>query len=728
MLGLWVHCFCFMNTILKAIVLLTLFSSCEQPNSSSSFTMKEPVFTSQGLTAPRPEKKPITLTAPNGDQRLDEYYWLNERENPAVVAYLEAENKYAETILAPVANLRNTLFEEMRSRIKEDDNSVPYYNKGYWYYTRYETGKEYPIFCRKKETLEAPEIILLDVNQLAAGKAYCSVTGLNVSPNNQLLYYAVDYTGRNLYQGRILNLETGALLPEVLESAFGASIWSKDNQFLFYDTKDAQTLRTDKVWRHQLGTPTEKDALVFHETDETTYASLSGSKDGEYAFINHGYTQNLETHFLQLDQPLGSFQVIEPRQKDFFYEVEHHKGQFIVRSNLQGRNFSLFTTPVDQPGKTNWKPLLPYQADALVESVDIFDAFMAINERRGGLQQIRVYQWADGSTHDIDFGEPTYDAATVQLANYESKEIRFVFSSLKTPVSIFDYEVATKTKQLKKVEPVLGGYDPTLYQTAFIWAPARDGAKVPVSLVYKKTTALDGTAPCYQIGYGAYGVSYDPGFNKSLISLLDRGFVCAIAHIRGGMELGYEWYEQGKMGNKMNSFYDFIDCSEALIQQKYTAADRLFAQGGSAGGLLMGAVANLRPDLYKGIISSVPFVDVLTTMSDPSIPLTTGEYTEWGNPNNPEEYAYMKQYSPYDNIKAQAYPHLLVKTSFSDSQVQYFEPAKWVARLRDLKTDDHLLLFITNMTGSHGGASGRFERLKERALEYSWMLGLLGQN
>jgi oligopeptidase B len=420
--------------------------------------MKEPVFTTGGSLPPRPEKKPKTLTAPNGEQRVDEYYWLNERDNPAVVAYLEAENQYAETILSPVATLRTTLFEEMRSRIKEDDNSVPYLNRGYWYYTRYEIGKEYPIYCRKKGSLEATEEIILDVNQLAEGQAYCSVTGLNVSPSNQLLFYAVDYTGRNLYQGRIKNLESGAILPEVLESAFGASVWSKDNHYLFYDTKDEQTLRTDKVWRHQLGTSTETDVLVFNETDETTYASLYGSKDGEYAFINHGYTQNLETHFLQLDQPLAAFEVMEPRQKGLYYEVEHHKGQFILRSNLLGRNFSLFTTPVSQPGKANWKPLLPYREDALVESIDVFQSFMAINERRGGLQQIRVYQWADGSTHDIDFGEPTYDASTVQLANYESEEIRYVFSSLKTPLSIFDYTVSTRTKNLKKVEPVLGGY------------------------------------------------------------------------------------------------------------------------------------------------------------------------------------------------------------------------------------------------------------------------------
>lgn len=717
-------------TLLFFTALLVACNSGKKPTVNRtflSFNMQASELSTADKVAPRPEKKPKMLTTSWGEQRTDEYYWLNERENPEVVAYLNAENEYAEKVLQPVATLRERLFEEMKARIKQDDNSVPYFNRGYWYYTRFESGKEYPFFCRKKASMTAAEELMLDVNLLAEGHSYCNVTGLVVSPDNRYLYYAADYTGRNLFRARIKDLQTGQLLPDEFDSAFGGAVWAKNSRFLFYDTKDDVTLRTDKIWRHRLGDTSDKDVLVFHETDETAYASIEGSKDGEYAFINHGYTQNVETHYLQLDQPEAAFKVIEPRKDDFYYFVEHHNGQFIIRTNQEGRNFSIMTAPVSNPGRANWKALIPHRKEALVEHIEVYRDFMAINERRGGLQKISLYNWSDGSRHDIDFGEPTYEASTIPLPDYNSALLRYAFSSLKTPASVVDYEVATRTKTLKKTEPVLGGYDAANYETAFLWANARDGVKVPVSVVYKKGIALDGSAPCYQIGYGSYGSSYDPAFNKNMISLMDRGFVCAIAHIRGGMEMGFEWYEQGKMNHKINTFNDFIDCSEMLIQQKYTSADRLFAQGGSAGGLLMGAIVNMRPELYRGIIASVPFVDVLTTMSDPSIPLTTGEYTEWGNPGVREEYEYMKKYSPYDNVKAQAYPNLLVKTSFSDSQVQYFEPAKWVARLRDIKTDKNLLLFVTNMSGSHGGSSGRFERLKERAQEYAWMLGLLGQ-
>jgi oligopeptidase B len=709
-----------------------LFSACQQPSPNKSiptgFTMNLSVFNAGGITAPHPEKKPKTLIAVGGDHRTDEYYWLNERENPQVVAYLNAENEYADSILSPVKDLREHLFTEMKARIKEDDNSAPYLSKGYWYYSRYETGKEYVLHCRKKENMDAPEEIMLDVNAMAVGKPYCSVSGLNVSPDGRFVFFVTDYTGRNLFTARIKDLQTGQLLPDEFDSAFGASAWSKDGKYLFYDTKDKTTLRTDKVWRHTVGTNSSKDVLVHEDKDETIYVGVQPSKDGEYVFITHGYTQNMETIYLQLDNPTGAFQAILPRTKDFFYDVEHHDGRFIIRTNAEGHNFSVMTAPANQPERANWTTLVPHRSDALIDFIDVYKDFVAISERNGGLQKINIYNWTDGTSHYIDFGEPTYEASPIPLPDATAKTLRYAFSSLKTPASVFDYEVATKIKTLKKTEPVPGGYDPAQYETEFVWATARDGVKVPVSVVYKKGLVRDGSAPCFQIGYGSYGSSYDPAFNKTWISLLDRGFVCAIAHIRGGMEMGYDWYIQGKMKNKINTFNDFIDCSEMLIKEKYTAADRLFAQGGSAGGLLMGAVANMRPDLYKGLIASVPFVDVLTTMSDPSIPLTTGEYAEWGNPNIKEEYNYMKQYSPYDNVKKQAYPNLLVKTSFADSQVQYFEPAKWVARLRDNKTDQHLLLFVTNMSGSHGGSSGRFERLKERAMEYAWMLGLLGNN
>jgi oligopeptidase B len=729
------------NLLLAVLFVFASLSACQNNTSSDTnatkvTAMPPSAFQQQNYTAPHPAKKPKELVAPNGEKRIDEYYWLNERDNPEVKAYLEAENRYHDSIMAPVAKLREQLFQEMKGRIKEDDSSVPSFNEGYWYYTRFETGKEYPIHCRtagtadQMPTLPVPsdkEQIILNVNELAAGKEYCSVGGMDVSPDGNLMYFTTDFTGRNLYVGRIKDLRTGQIMPAEFKMVVGGSAWSRDAQYLFYDTKDPKTLRSDRVWRHKVGTSSKQDVEVFYEKDETAYCTVGTSKDGLYAFINHGYTQNIETHFLDLKQPENPFQLIQPREKEAFYDVEHHDGQFVIRTNKEGRNFSVMTTPVSQPGRDNWKPLVAHDKYILIGGVEMFRDFLVLSERTGGLQQIRIINWADQSSHRLDFGEATYDASPMYTPDYSSPYVRYYITSLKTPYSVVDYTVANKQKTVRKTEPVLGGFDSNNYETEFRWAKAKDGAMIPISIVYRKGTKLDGSAPCFQVAYGSYGFSSDPGFNKGIISLLDRGFVHAIAHVRGGMEMGYEWYENGKMFKKMNTFTDFIDCSEMLINEKFTSADRLFAQGGSAGGLLMGAVANMRPDLYKGIIASVPFVDVLTTMSDPTIPLTTGEYTEWGNPNNPAEYAYMKTYSPYDNLKAQNYPNMLVKTSFSDSQVQYFEPAKWVARLRDIKTDKNVLLFHTNMSGSHGGASGRFERLKERAQEYSWMLGLLGQ-
>lgn len=675
---------------------------------------------------PRPERRPVVHRTAWGHERTDDYYWLNERDTPAVLEHLQAENEYAEKVLSPVKLLENELFEELKSRIRQDDASVPYFFRGYWYYVRFETGKEYPIHCRKKEwNDDATEQIILDVNQLAEGHAYCSVAGMKVSPDDNYLYFAVDYSGRNLFEIHIKHLPTGSLLPDKLPSAFGAAVWSKCSRFLFYDTKDAVTLRTDKVWRHQMGTSPETDVQVWEETDETTYASIEGSRDGEYIFINHGYTQNVETHFLPLSNPEGAFEVIEPRQEGLYYQADHHEGRFIIQSNLHGRNFSISETPVGTPEKENWKVIIAHEEDTLLDYFTVYQRFLAINVRRGGLQRIHIMEWGNGHRHDVDFGEPTYDASLIGLPDYESDILRYGFSSLKTPASVYDYTISTRTALLRKTEPVLGGYDSSLYETAFLWATAPDGTQVPVSAVFPKGIQLNGSSPCYLVGYGSYGICYDPAFNRNLISLMERGFVCAIAHVRGGMEMGFAWYEQGKLMQKTNTFTDFIACAEMLIAEGYTAPDRLFVQGGSAGGLLMGAVANLRPDLFKGVIASVPFVDVVTTMSDPDIPLTTGEYPEWGNPENQAAYQYMLGYSPYDQVKAQEYPYMLIKTSYADSQVQYFEPAKWTARLRDLKTDSKPVLFITNMSGSHGGASGRFERLKDKAQEFAWMLALL---
>ena len=692
----------------------------------ASIAVRPSVFQAESATPPHPERKTKTLETPFGASRTDEYYWLNERENPAVTTYLEAENRYADSVLAPVKGLRESLFNEMKARIQEDDNSVPYLKNGYWYYTRFAAGQEYPIYCRKKGSTEAPEEVILDMNALAQGQEFCELGDMDVSPDNRLLAYTIDFSGRYLYKAHIKNLETGALLPEAFEVA-GTVVWAKDNKTLLYDSKDKVTLRTDKIWRHDIGTPNSKDVLMYEEKDETAYAYLHKSKSGDYFFINSGYTQTVEVHYLDAANPAGTFKSVRPREAEFFYELEHKDDQFLVRTNWEAPNFRIMSAPLNDPRRENWTDVVPHRQEVLIEGLSVFKDFIALSVRKGGLEQIQLIRWSDKSEHYVEAGEPTYAMALDANPEYDTKTLRYNFTSMKTPNSVIDYDMEARSKTVKKVAPVLGGFDPNNYETEFIWVKARDGVQVPVSIMYRKGLKKDGSAPCHLTGYGSYGFSYSPGFNRDKLSLVDRGFIIGIAHIRGGMEMGYNWYANGKMMKKMNTFTDFIDCADALCQQKYTSSDRLFAEGRSAGGLLMGAVSNMRPDLFKGIISGVPFVDVLTTMSDPSIPLTTGEYSEWGNPAIKDQYDYMATYSPYDNLKPQAYPNMLVLTSFADSQVQYFEPAKYVARMRDLKTDKNALLFVTNMSGSHGGASGRFQRLNDRALEYSWMLGLLGQ-
>jgi oligopeptidase B len=715
--------------VLLAFCAIVGANACVQNTNSNQNAPVSPlqpsVFNAAPFAAPHPPKQPKELVSPSGDKRTDEYYWLNERENPAVKTYLEAENAYADSVLKPVAGLREQLFAELKARIKEDDQSVPYFKNGYWYITRFETGKEYPIYSRRKGDLNAPEEILANVNELAQGKAYCQFGGFSISPNNKLMAYGVDYTGRNLFKLYFKNLETGQTLGESFDYG-GAMAWANDNKTFLYDTKDPVTLRNNKIWRHVIGTPQKNDVLMYEEKDETQYAYMGKSKSEQYIFINSAYTQTVEVRYLDANNPTAEFKLVRPREKDFFYDLDHWNDKFLIRTNWQAKNFRLMEAPVSDPKFDNWKDVLPHREDILLEGFTVFKDHLVTAERKGGLNQLHVIRWADKASHYIEVGEPTYTCYVDANPEFETKMLRYGFASLKTPSTVIDYDMESRSKEVKKVAPVLGGFDANNYETEYVWVTARDGVKVPMSIMYKKGLQKNGAAPCHITGYGSYGSSYDPFFNRDKISLVDRGFVIAIAHIRGGMEMGYKWYEDGKMLKKMNTFNDFIDCSDFLVKEKYTSADRLFAEGRSAGGLLMGAISNMRPDLYKGIISGVPFVDVLTTMSDPSIPLTTGEYTEWGNPANAEEYAYMKQYSPYDNLKPGNYPNMLVLTSFSDSQVQYFEPAKYVARLRDLKKDNNVLLFRTNMSGSHGGSSGRFERLKERALEYSWMMGLLG--
>ncbi|MCC7245344.1 MAG: S9 family peptidase [Saprospiraceae bacterium] len=720
-----------MKQLLVFCLFVLLMAAC-QPNQPSptqqNVTALPPsVFHAAPFTAPHPEKKPKELVSASGDKRTDEYYWLNERENPAVMNYLKAENAYADSVLKPVEGLREQLFNVLKSRIKEDDQSVPYFKNGYWYITRFETGKEYPIYARKKGDLNAPEEIIANVNELAAGKPYCQFGGYTISPDNRMMAFGVDYTGRNLFKLYFKNLETGETLKESFDYG-GSMAWANDNKTILYDTKDPVTLRNDKIWRHVVGTPKKSDVMMYEEKDETQYAYLGKSKSEQYFFINSAYTQVVEVQYLDANNPTGEFKVVRPREKDFFYDLEHWNDKFLIRTNWNAKNFRLMEAPVSDPRRENWKDVLPHRDDVLLDGFTVFKDHLVTAEHKGGLSQVHVIRWADKADHYIEVGEPTYACYIDANPEFDTKTLRYGFSSMKTPTTVVDYDMESRTKTVKKVAPVLGNFDANNYVTEYIWVTARDGVKVPMSIMYKKGLVKNGSAPCHLTGYGSYGSSYDPYFNRDKLSLVDRGFIVGIAHIRGGMEMGYKWYEDGKMLKKINTFNDFIDCSDYLVKEKYTSADRLFAEGRSAGGLLMGAITNMRPDLYKGIITGVPFVDVLTTMSDPSIPLTTGEYSEWGNPANAEEYAYMKQYSPYDNLKPGNYPNLLVLTSFADSQVQYFEPAKYVARLRDLKKDNNMLLFRTNLTGSHGGSSGRFERLKERALEYSWMMGLLGMD
>jgi oligopeptidase B len=681
------------------------------------------IFHPEHFTPPVVKEVPKSLVA-SGDTRIDPYYWLNERENKDVLDFLHAENAYADSVLLPVKKLKDDLFDELKGRIKEDDSSVPYLKQGYYYYTRFETGKEYPIFCRKKGNLNAPEQILLNVNQLAVGHDYMLAGGINVSPDDRYMMYYVDTTGRNLFKAFIKDLRTGDLLPDSFDMD-GDMEWINDSKTIIYGTKDSVTLRSDKIWRHTLGKP--EDELMYEEKDETAYVSIDKSKSEQYIFLNHGYTQNVEVHVLSANDSQGKFELIKARSKEFYYTLEHYADDFYILTNKDNaKNFKLMKAPVTKPQVQNWTDVIPHDDNVLIENFEIFKDYLVVQERKNGMNQLLIRNWSDGKEHFIDFGEPTYSAGLGANFEFNTDTLRYVFNSFKTPPSTIDYNMNTRTKEIKKVQPVLGGFDTKNYETELVWVEARDKTKVPLSLIYRKGLKRDGSSPCYLVGYGSYGSTYDPDFNSNWLSLADRGFVCGIAHIRGGMEMGFKWYEQGKMMHKMNTFTDFIDCAQYLVDQQYTAKDKLFATGRSAGGLLMGAVANMRPDLFKGIITGVPFVDVLTTMSDPSIPLTTGEYTEWGNPNIKDEYEYMKQYSPYDNLEAKEYPNMYVHTSLHDSQVQYFEPAKYVAKLRKLKKDQNTLLLVTNMTGSHGGASGRFQRLHERAAEYAFMLGLLG--
>jgi oligopeptidase B len=680
---------------------------------------------SKEFMAPKATKKPHKLEKHN-DIRIDDYYWLNDRENPEVIDYLTKENAYYNKMTAGSKDFQKVLFTEMKSRIKEDDQSVPYILNGYYYITRFEKGNDYPIYSRKKNTLSAPEEIMFNCNDMAKGHAYFNLGGVSVSPNNQYATFAVDIVSRRIYTIQVKNLETGEILSDKIENVTGSSTWANDNKTIFYSKQDPKTLRSDKIYKHILGTNAKKDVLVYEEKDDTFSVYVYKEKSKKYIVIGSSSTLTSEYQFLDADKPDEKFKMFQPRVRELEYSISHFGDYFYVLTNKdKATNFKLMKTPVNATLKENWKDVISHRADVLLEDIEIFRDYLVVEERANGLTKLRIMPWSGKGEYYLPFDSETYSVYTSTNVDFDTDVLRYGYQSLTTPSSIIDFNMTTKTKEVKKEQEVLGGkFDKNNYDEKRIWATAIDGTKVPISMVYRKGLKLDGKNPLLQYAYGSYGYSMDCTFSSTRLSLLDRGFIFAIAHIRGGEDLGRPWYDNGKLLKKKNTFTDFVDCSKFLISQKYTSSTHLYAEGGSAGGLLMGAIINMAPELYHGVIAQVPFVDVMTTMLDDSIPLTTGEYDEWGNPNEKEYYDYMKSYSPYDNVKAQKYPNLLVTTGLHDSQVQYWEPAKWVAKLRAVKTDTNLLFLDTNMETGHGGASGRFEALKQVAKEFSFLLDL----
>jgi oligopeptidase B len=680
---------------------------------------------SHTLSAPVAKKLPKKLKKHN-EIRIDDYYWLNNRENPEVIDYLNQENAYYEAMTAHTKDFQKQLFEEMKGRIKEDDQSVPYLYNGYYYITRYEKGQDYPIYSRKKGSLDAPEEILFNCNELAKGHTFFQLGGLSVSPDNRFASFGVDTVGRRIYTIKIKNLETNEILPDVIENATGGSVWANDNHTLFYTRQDKVTLRANQIFKHKLQTTSDQDVLVFEEKDETFNVSVGKEKSRKYIVIGSESTMTTEYRILNSETPDAEFKVFQPRVRGLEYSISHFGDSFYILTNRdKATNFKLMKTPENATEKKHWKEVIAHREDVLLEDIEIFSNYLVVEERSNGLNHIRIMPWSGEGEYYLPFGSETYNAYTTTNVDFDTDILRYSYQSMATPSSVIDFNMKTKEKEIKKEQAVLGGqFDKKNYVEERVWATAKDGIKVPISLVYRKDLKKDGTNPLLQYAYGSYGVTMEPYFSTTRLSLLDRGFIYAIAHIRGGEDLGRQWYEDGKLLKKKNTFTDFIDCSQFLIQEKYTSSAHLYAEGGSAGGLLMGAVINMAPDLYHGVIAQVPFVDVVTTMLDDSIPLTTGEYDEWGNPNKKEYYDYMLSYSPYDNVKEQEYPNLYISTGLHDSQVQYWEPAKWVAKLRTHQKGAAVLFLNTNMDAGHGGASGRFEAIKELAKEYAFLLDL----
>ncbi|MGV6828556.1 MAG: S9 family peptidase [Flavobacteriales bacterium] len=678
---------------------------------------------------PKATKIPKKLKI-HGDERTDYYYWLNQRNNQKVIDYLNEENTYFDCKTKHTKPFQDLLYNEMKARIKEDDESVPYKYNGYFYITRFEKGKDYPIYTRRKENLNAPEELIFDVNKLAKNHDYYKLVGISISPDNKWVAYGVDTVSRREYTIYIKNLETGQILSESIKNTTGNSTWANDNKTLFYTRKDAETLRANTIYRHTLQTNAKEDILIFEEKDDTFGTFITKTKSKKYLVIGSYSTLTSEYQILNANTPYEQFEFFQPRQRGLEYSISHFKDSFYILTNKdKAVNFKLMKTSENKTNKDYWQELIPHREDTLIETIDVFKDYLVVSERTNGLNKINIKRWDGNEDFYLPFSDETYTAHTSVNPEFNTIILRFIYNSLTTPASVIDFNMETKKKTILKETQVLGdNFNKEHYQSKRLWVNARDGVKIPISLVYHKNTKISSKTPLLLYAYGSYGHTIDPYFSSLRLSLLDRGFIFAIAHVRGGEYLGRNWYESGKLLKKKNTFFDFIDVSKFLIEKKYTSSNHLYASGGSAGGLLMGVIVNLAPKLYKGILASVPFVDVVTTMLDETIPLTTGEYDEWGNPNQKKFYDYIKSYSPYDNVKKQDYPNMLVTTGLHDSQVQYWEPVKWVAKLRELKKDKNILLLHTNMKTGHSGASGRFDTLKEVARDYVFILDLEGIN
>lgn len=711
-----------MSRILLLFISVLAIISIYQCTSSEKESMSI-IENSKIATAPQ-AKKENTILEKHGDKRTDPYYWLNERDNPAVKAHLKSENGYLNAVMSHLEDFQGNLFEEIKSRVAPNDISAPYEKNGYYYYVRYEAELEHPIYARKKRNLDAPEEILLNVNDLAKGYAYYQVTGLSVSPDNKWLAYGVDTLSRRIYTIHFKNLETGKTLSETISNTTGRATWANDNETVFYSRKD-KTLRPYQIWRNNIQKEESED-LVYEEKDSTFVSYVDKSKSNKYIFIVSSATKTSEYRYIPATDPMADPIIFENRERGIEYDIDHLNDRFYVLTNWEAENFRLMVCGENQTSKTDWKDKIPHRPNILIQDIELFNDGMAVSERVDGISKIALYDWQKEPFY-IEFPEEAYTSYLGINEKSNSRSIRIQYTSMTTPISSIDYHVDTDSLEVIKEQKVVGSFDKDNYKSERILVAARDGEKIPVSLVYRKDLDREAPQPMLLYGYGSYGYSIDPYFSHVRLSLLDRGVMFVIAHIRGGEDLGRQWYEDGKLMNKKNTFTDFIDVGSYFVDQGYTDTNQLLAMGGSAGGLLMGAVVNMRPELFKGVVAAVPFVDVVTTMLDESIPLTTGEYDEWGNPNNKDAYEYIKSYSPYDNVEKQVYPAILATTGFHDSQVQYWEPAKWVAKLRDHQQGDSPILLFIDMDTGHGGASGRFERYKDTAMEYAFLLDLIGK-